>query len=436
LSNTVISIEKLGKQYRLGEIGTGTLSHDLNRWWARVRGKEDPFAQVGDTNDRTVTGGSDYIWALRDLDFDVQHGEVIGIIGRNGAGKSTLLKIISKVTTPSTGRIKVKGRIASLLEVGTGFHPELTGRENIFLNGAILGMTRAEIRKKFDEIVAFAGVDRYIDTPVKRYSSGMYVRLAFAVAAHLESEILIVDEVLAVGDAEFQRKCIGKMKDVNSGEGRTVLFVSHNLSQVHNFCTRGILLVNGQLAFSGDINKTISQYVHGDMNSGEVDLRNLPRAGHSVPGFRFLELQMIGTEANIYEGDRLEVHIKYEVTQPLKEVVLGLTISDAFQTLVECRSGAAYPDLSFSGSTRGELTVTIPLSLSAGNYSINIGARGINGLLEYIPSAASIEILPNLSEQVESWKKPSAGVLITPSDWKISDESTTMNFKTYTSVKE
>ena len=226
--STVIKVESLSKQYRLGQVGTGALSHDINRAWHRLRGKEDPYLRIGETNDRSTTGGSDYVWALKDINFEVHQGEVLGIIGRNGAGKSTLLKILSRTTAPTTGSIKVKGRIASLLEVGTGFHPELSGRDNIFLNGAILGMTRQEIKSKFDEIVDFAGVERYIDTPVKRYSSGMYVRLAFAVAAHLEPEILVVDEVLALGDAEFQKKALGKMKDVSENEGRTVLFVSHN----------------------------------------------------------------------------------------------------------------------------------------------------------------------------------------------------------------
>lgn len=261
MSDIAIKVEGLGKQYRLGEIGTGTISHDLNRWFARLRGKEDPFAKVGETNDRTKKGSSDYVWSLRDVDFEVKKGEVLGIIGRNGAGKSTLLKILSKVTAPTTGNIKVNGRIASLLEVGTGFHPELTGRENIFLNGAILGMTKTEIRLKFDEIVDFSGVERYIDTPVKRYSSGMYVRLAFAVAAFLEPEILIVDEVLAVGDAEFQKKCLGRMKDVSKNDGRTVLFVSHNMEAIQNLCTHALLMQHGTVIYDGDIQSAISMYM-------------------------------------------------------------------------------------------------------------------------------------------------------------------------------
>ena len=257
---TVIKVEHISKQYRLGSVGTGSLAHDFNRAWHRLRGKEDPYLKIGEHNDRSVKGNSEYVWALKDINFDVQQGEVLGIIGRNGAGKSTLLKILSRTTTPTSGEIKIKGRIASLLEVGTGFHPELSGRENIFLNGAILGMTKNEIKRKFDEIVDFAGVERYIDTPVKRYSSGMYVRLAFGVAAHLEPEILIVDEVLAVGDTEFQRKALGKMKDVSGKEGRTVLFVSHNMAAVSNLCNNGLLLSNGRIETYGQIDNVISEY--------------------------------------------------------------------------------------------------------------------------------------------------------------------------------
>src|SRR5215210_4898124 len=248
-----IKVENLSKQYRLGQIGTGSIAHDVNRWWHTIRGKEDPYLKIGETNDRTKTGNSAYVWSLKDINFEIQQGDAVGIIGRNGAGKSTLLKILSRVTSPTTGRVKARGRIASLLEVGTGFHPELSGRDNIFLNGAILGMRKQEIKRKFDEIVDFSGVERYIDTPVKRYSSGMYVRLAFAVAAHLESEILIIDEVLAVGDVEFQQKCLGKMGDVSKNEGRTVLFVSHNMGAVSGLCKSAILIVNGQMKLSSEI---------------------------------------------------------------------------------------------------------------------------------------------------------------------------------------
>ena len=282
----IIQVENLSKQYRLGQVGTGTIKDDLKRWWHRIRGKEDPFLTIGDINDRTAplslskglskglakgkakgpstSSGlqqSNYVWALKDINFSVQPGEVLGIIGRNGAGKSTLLKLLSRVTEPTTGRIAMRGRVASLLEVGTGFHPDLTGRENIYLNGAILGMTKKEITRKFDEIVDFAGVERYIDTPVKRYSSGMHVRLGFAVAAHLEPEILIVDEVLAVGDAEFQKKCLGKMKSVSTNEGRTVLFVSHNLTAVRSLCDKGLVLENGTMAFDGTVTQAIDHYL-------------------------------------------------------------------------------------------------------------------------------------------------------------------------------
>ena len=229
MSKPVIHVENLSKAYQIGQIGTGTISRDIERFWlTKILGKEDHFLKIGETNDRSIKGKSDIVWSLRDINFEINQGEAVGIIGKNGAGKSTLLKLLSRVTSPTTGQIKVKGRIASLLEVGTGFHPELSGRENIYLNGAILGMRKKEITGKLDEIIDFSGDERYIDTPVKRYSSGMYVRLAFAVAAHLESEILIVDEVLAVGDAEFQKKCLGKMGDISKGEGRTVLFVSYS----------------------------------------------------------------------------------------------------------------------------------------------------------------------------------------------------------------
>ena len=265
-----LKAKNISKQYRLGQVGTGTLSHDLNRFWHQIRGKEDPYLKIGETNDRSSKGQSEYVWSLKDINFEIEQGDAVGIIGRNGAGKSTLLKLLSKVTKPTTGKIYTNGRIASLLEVGTGFHPEMTGRENIYLNGAILGMTRKEITRKFDEIVDFSGVERYIDTPVKRYSSGMYVRLAFAVAAHLESEILIVDEVLAVGDAEFQKKCLGKMGDVSKGEGRTVLFVSHDMSAVHRLCNQAIALQYGKIFDIGTTEEIISNYLSSSHQEKET----------------------------------------------------------------------------------------------------------------------------------------------------------------------
>jgi lipopolysaccharide transport system ATP-binding protein len=255
-----LKVENLSKAYQLGQIGTGTISRDLERWYARVRGKEDPFLRIGEVNDQHTRSESDVAWSLKDINFEIEQGDAVGIIGRNGAGKSTLLKILSKITSPTTGKISGKGRVASLLEVGTGFHPELSGRENIFLNGAILGMRKKEINRKLDEIVDFAGVERYLDTPVKRYSSGMYVRLAFAVAAYLESEILIVDEVLAVGDAEFQKKCLGKMSEVSKGDGRTVLFVSHNMQSISKLCNNSLLLANGRNIAYGATNKIINLY--------------------------------------------------------------------------------------------------------------------------------------------------------------------------------
>lgn len=254
-----VKVENLAKIYRLGEIGTGTLSYDIQRWVARMRGKEDPYLKIGEVNDKSKKGGN-IIYSLQDINFEIVQGKAVGIIGRNGAGKSTLLKILSRITSPTTGRVKLKGRVASLLEVGTGFHPELTGKENIYLNGAILGMSKREIDRKLDEIIAFSGIERYIDTPVKRYSSGMYVRLAFAVAAHLESEILIVDEVLAVGDMEFQQKCLGKMGEVSKSEGRTVLFVSHNLSAIKTLCEQGLVLSDGKLIENSGVEQAIVAY--------------------------------------------------------------------------------------------------------------------------------------------------------------------------------
>jgi lipopolysaccharide transport system ATP-binding protein len=295
--NTVIKVENLSKQYRLGLVGASTFKEDTKRWWAKMLGKEDPFLTIGSENDRTVKDDAKFVWSLKDINFDVQQGDVFGVIGSNGAGKSTLLKILSKVTAPTTGLVKVKGRVASLLEVGTGFHPELTGRENIYLNGAILGMRKLEITRKLDEIISFAGVEKYVDTPVKRYSSGMYIRLAFAVAAYLESEILIVDEVLAVGDVEFQEKCLGKIGEISSGQGRTVFFVSHNMESIKKLCNQSILLKNGLIELIDKPAICISKYTsHFRMNFNEN------HANH------FIKSKLINSEIETIEAEVVDCH--------------------------------------------------------------------------------------------------------------------------------
>jgi lipopolysaccharide transport system ATP-binding protein len=327
MSNSAIKVENLSKIYRLGEIGTGTISRDMERWFkTKVLKQEDPFLKIGETNDRANKGTSDIVYSLRDINFEIKQGDAVGIIGRNGAGKSTLLKILSRVTTPTTGKINIKGRVASLLEVGTGFHPELTGRENIFLNGAILGMRKREIDRKLDEIIDFSGVERYIDTPVKRYSSGMYVRLAFAVAAHLESEILIVDEVLAVGDAEFQKKCLGKMGDVSKGEGRTVLFVSHNMGAVKSFCNTGIILENGGMSLIGSVDETMKNY----LGAGLANLRF--RKGVLNDKFHLINgsISNIGSslEDSIYRDLEIKIEFQYDNFACLNNLYFNIKIKD------------------------------------------------------------------------------------------------------------
>ncbi len=335
MSDTVIKVENVSKLYRLGEVGTGTLSHDLNRWWHRVRGKEDPYLKIGQTNDRTKKGESDYAWALKDVSFEVKRGEVLGIIGRNGAGKSTLLKILSRVTTPTEGQIKIKGRVASLLEVGTGFNPELTGRDNIYLNGAILGMRKWEIDRKFDEIVAFAEVERYIDTPVKRYSSGMYVRLAFAVAAHLEPEILIVDEVLAVGDAEFQKKCLGKMQDVSKG-GRTVLFVSHHIASVTRLCRSALWMQNGQAKDFGQAYQICSHYIangSGALSRREWQVKDAP--GNEWVKLICVESLVDGKQTESVDIEsKVEINIVYQVLKGGKVLIPNIHLFSEDGTLM------------------------------------------------------------------------------------------------------
>jgi lipopolysaccharide transport system ATP-binding protein len=334
MNHVVIQVDQLSKQYRLGTIGGRRLVDDVSRWWAKLGRKEDPLSKVGTppaSGERLPK--PETIWALKDVSFEVKRGQVLGIIGQNGAGKSTLLKILSRVAAPTSGEARVKGRIASLLEVGTGFHPELTGRENIYLNGAILGMTKAEIRTKFDEIVAFSEVEQFIDTPVKRYSSGMYVRLAFAVAAHLEPEILIVDEVLAVGDAEFQKKCLGKMQDV-AGNGRTVLFVSHNMAAVQNLCSQGLVLTAGGLAFHGPVSEAIDCYLgpSSETSSGtgtdKVQGRRPSWAKPYIVDARLLDGNGNETRAfNLGSGLVVEMSVNCPPGATLRRPVMGLVLN-------------------------------------------------------------------------------------------------------------
>jgi lipopolysaccharide transport system ATP-binding protein len=330
MSNTAIKVENLSKIYRLGEIGTGTISRDMERWFkTKVLKQEDPFLKIGETNDRANKGTSDIVYSLQDINFEINQGDAVGIIGRNGAGKSTLLKILSRVTTPTTGRINIKGRVASLLEVGTGFHPELTGRENIYLNGAILGMRKREIDRKLDEIIDFSGVERYIDTPVKRYSSGMYVRLAFAVAAHLESEILIVDEVLAVGDSEFQKKCLGKMGEVSKGEGRTVIFVSHNMAAVQSLCGKGIFLRNGTLIHTGSAVSAINKYMSLDIvNTRFIKFENKSSNDKSIQVKSIKVLDHNESEKNeLSTGDQIRVEVSYLVLKTVYNLRVAICLS-------------------------------------------------------------------------------------------------------------
>ncbi len=340
MSNIVIKFENISKQYRLGKIGTGTLSHDLKRWWTvNIRGREDPYLKIGQINDRATKAIGEYVWALKNIFLEVKQGEVLGIIGKNGAGKSTLLKILSRVTTPTTGRITAKGRIASLLEVGTGFHPEMTGRENIYMNGSILGMTKSEINRKMDEIVDFSGVEKYVDTPVKRYSSGMTVRLGFAIAAHLEPEILVIDEVLAVGDAEFQKKAIGKMQNVSRSEGRTVLFVSHNMGAVKGLCNRALLLKNGEKYQEGDVQKITSLYLQGDAGiNGEFEIGRLSSSEEVVlTKVQFKNgIDQITNEFQI--GDDLKIELYYSTIKQIESPFFWISIESQFGALFAANS--------------------------------------------------------------------------------------------------
>ena len=382
-NNIILKVENISKQYRLGVVGTGTISHDLNRFWARIRGKEDPYLKVGDINNRAVKADSNYVWALKNINFDVKKGEVLGIIGKNGAGKSTLLKILSKVTGPTTGSIKSKGRIASLLEVGTGFHPEMTGKENIFLNGAILGMTKKEITSKLDEIISFSGCERYINTPVKRYSSGMKVRLAFAVAAFLEPDILVVDEVLAVGDAEFQKKAIGKMKDISNAEGRTVLFVSHNMNSVTKLCSSALVLNNGEIVFNGNVKEAIKRYEESNLE--ESSKNTLKTRGNRVFS-EIISVNVTGLEKDkpIYINDSLVFSILLKIKNDTENIEVGYRL---YQKNVPTLTNITNWDIGALNLKKGIYNLKGIIdenNLFPGIYTLEIFVRQINSPVDLI----------------------------------------------------
>ena len=384
-----IEFENIGKQYRLGLVSSGTISHDLNRWWTmNVLRKEDPYLKIGETNDRSHKGHSDYVWALKDINFSVEEGDVVGIIGKNGAGKSTLLKLLSRVTAPTTGIIRARGRIASLLEVGTGFHPEMTGRENIYMNGAIMGMTKAEISRKLDEIVDFSGCERYIDTPVKRYSSGMTVRLGFAIAAHLEPEILVVDEVLAVGDAEFQKKAIGKMQDVSKGEGRTVLFVSHNMAAVRSLCKNGIVLNNGGVVFQGSADDAVDYYIDSNNNdmSKVVTIGKEHRIAKVDKELEIIEASIENDNLHIASDEPLIFNLKVKVNdKSIEKFTVGLHFKNVEDKCV----GTYVSDIRETPKGKNVFVVRLKVchhNLSRGRYStlFNIGLKDLEtGLRDY-----------------------------------------------------
>ena len=419
MSNIAIEFEHVSKQYRLGLVSTKTLSHDIRRFWiTNVLGKEDPYLKIGETNDRASKGNSEYVWALRDIDFKVEQGDVVGIIGKNGAGKSTLLKLLSRVTGPTTGTIRAHGRIGSLLEVGTGFHQEMTGRENIYMNGAILGMTRNEIQAKLDEIIDFSGCERYIDTPVKRYSSGMTVRLGFAVAAFLEPEILVVDEVLAVGDAEFQKKAIGKMKDVSTGEGRTVLFVSHNMASIRSLCTSGVLLEYGQVKMrDNNINKVVDFYLTG--NAAEVGDR-AKLSGDELNHYRLKDTssrQMSITEIERlvpYKVDsqdelKFRVHVKVN-DKTLHKVCLNTFVDDI---LTDNRVGAACSETFEIPTGKDEFDMVVSLkdlNLTTGSYKMNFWISAepmVNSwnLYDAIYNSLTFEVVTCSKKLINNWPR-------------------------------
>jgi lipopolysaccharide transport system ATP-binding protein len=394
MATEIISVEQVSKLYRLGEINTGTLSHDLNRWWLRLNGKQDPYERLGELNDRSVKSQSGYVWSLNDISFSVGQGEVFGIIGKNGAGKSTLLKILSKITKPTRGSIKINGRIASLLEIGTGFHPDLSGRENVFLNGAILGMRKKEIVARFDEIIDFSGIERYIDTPVKRYSSGMFVRLAFAVAAHLEPEILIIDEVLAVGDADFQQKCLGKMKDVSQNQGRTVLFVSHNMTAVKQLCNRAMLLKNGENSMIGPVFNVLEKYHELETDVDKGVRKSFPNNGLGY----FLSWNIIEQKSSdqhsCHSGENITIQFCFKPLVELTDCEFHVVIRNHDGLALVHANSSDYTGTKFLLSTENtSLGLCCTLPLRQGNYDIEAGLFSEGKLIDEWKPSTKLKIL-------------------------------------------
>jgi lipopolysaccharide transport system ATP-binding protein len=427
MSDIAIKVENLSKAYQLGDFSTGTLSNDINRWWAVFRGKEDPFLKIGEANDRAVKGTTDLAWSLRDINFEIKQGDAVGIIGRNGAGKSTLLKLLSRVTSPTTGSIKIRGRIASLLEVGTGFHPDLTGRENIYLNGAILGMRKAEIKRQFDAIVDFAGVDRYIDTPVKRYSSGMYVRLAFAVAAHLQSETLIVDEVLAVGDAEFQKKCLGKMNDVSKGEGRTVLFVSHNMGMISQLCSNCIHLQKGHVVEYGNTVGVINSYLSdsGSNISKTLSAAFTQQESDEIVLLKTFEVVPHYKNSNDFSSSTIiKIIINFDILKPVTGLRLGFDImqNNSGECIFRSFHDDTYKESKQYDPGKYIITAHIPQNLlNKGEYIISpaIGVHNVKWL-----SISTHKLLVNIINingvnSLYSDKRP--GMIAPEIKWKLNE---------------
>jgi lipopolysaccharide transport system ATP-binding protein len=422
MSNTVIEVQNLSKMYRLGSSGTGTLVSDFNSWTARFLGKEDPRIKLGQLNDRTKKTNNEYVFSLKDINFEIKKGDAVGIIGRNGAGKSTLLKILSRITAPTTGVVKMNGRVASLLEVGTGFHPELTGRENIFMNGSIMGMNRHEIKSKFDDIVDFSGCERYIDTPVKRYSSGMHVRLAFAVSAYLEPEILIVDEVLAVGDAEFQKKCLSKMDQVSKNDGRTVLFVSHNMTAIKTLCTKGLLLKNGNLIGDGNIDAVIDLYERDQIDSSHTAISDIfKRDGNGL--LRFQNIQFFNLQGkettHFFVGEGIQIHVTFNTTEAFfrsAKSTIDIDINDGLNNRVAWLSSSIYKQ-SIDADKRSIVFQIDKLQLTQGDYNFNLYAANDLGIADWVMNVSRISIM--FDDYYRTGKKVPEKQLVMVTDFSI-----------------